>query len=260
MHLTRLDFFFWAVSFLGNIGLLFVLWHRRRAESFPFFTALITLNVVRTIVLYFVLRLGTHKTYFNTYWSLALLDTALELGVVYEIASRVFRPVGVWAQDVRDSFIWMVGLSVTVALGLSWLASPPAHTWAQSFVTKGTLFAAALISELFVLMMTLSISARLPWRTHVAKIAQGLGVYSLVSLLSETGHSYYGVGRDVRAFVFLSHIRIAAYITCVVYWSVTLWRKEQPSREMTQEMRERLFTLQRRVEYDLQGLRSRKKL
>ena len=168
--------------------------------------------------------------------------------------------VGVWAQDVRGSFLWMVGLSVTVALGLSWLASPPARTWAEAFVTKGTLFAAALISELFVLMMALSISVSLPWRTHVAKIAQGLGAYSLVSMLIETGHSYFGVSRELPAFVFLSHIRIAAYIACVSYWSVTLWHKEEPSREMTQEMRERLFTLQRRVEYDLQNLRSRKKL
>ena len=94
----------------------------------------------------------------------------------------------------------------------------------------------------------------------MAKIAQGLGAYSLVSMLIETGHSYFGVGREVPAFVFLSHIRIAAYLACVAYWAVMLWREEQPSREMTQEMRERLFTLQRRVEYDLQDLRSREKL
>jgi hypothetical protein len=259
MHLTGLDFFFWAVGFLENLGLLFVLWDRRLAKSFPFFTALAMLSVIRTIVLYSVLHYGK-AGYFNTYWSLAILDTILQLGIVYEIASRVFRPVGVWARDVRDSFIWMVGLSVTVALGLSWLASPPARRWMQSFVTKGNLFAAALMSELFVLMMALSISARLPWRTHVAKIAQGLGAYSLVSMLIETGHSYFGVGGEVRTFIFLSRIRIAAYLTCVAYWAVMLWRKEQPSREMTQEMRERLFTLQRRVEYDLQDLRSRKKL
>jgi hypothetical protein len=259
MHLTGLDFFFWAVGFLETLGLLFVLWYRHLAKSFPFFTALAMLSVIRTIVLYFVLNYGK-AGYFNTYWSLAILDTILQLGIVYEIASRVFRPVGVWARDVRGSFIWMVGLSVIVALGLSWLASPPARRWMQSFVTKGNLFAAALMSELFVLMMALSISARLPWRTHVAKIAQGLGAYSLVSVLIETGHSYFGVGGEVRTFIFLSRIRIAAYLTCVAYWAVMLWRKEQPSREMTEEMRERLFTLQRRVEYDLQGLRSRKKL
>ena len=260
MHLTGLDFFFWAVTFLENLGLLFVLWYRRLGKSFPFFTALAMLCVMRTIVLYFVLRYGTRQSYFYTYWSLAIFDTLLQLGIVYEIASRVFRPVGVWAHDVRGSFLWMLVLSVTVALGLSWLASPAARTWAESFVTKGTLFAAALISELFVLMMALSISARLPWGTHVAKIAQGLGAYSLVSVLIEAGHSYFGVGREVRAFVFLSHIRITAYVACVAYWAVMLWRKEQPSLEMTQEMRQKLFTIQRRVEYDLEDLRSRKKL
>jgi hypothetical protein len=221
MHLTGLDFFLWAVSFLGNLGLLFVLCYRRLAKGFPLFSALAMLCVIRAVVMYFVLNRGSTRSYFVTYWCLAVIDTVLELGIVYEIASRVFRPVGVWAQDVRGSFLWMVGLSVTVALGLSWLASPPARTWTESFVTKGTLFASALISELFVLMMALSISARLPWRTHVAKIAQGLGAYSLVSLLIETGHSYFGVGREVRAFVFLSHIRIAAYITCVAYWAVS---------------------------------------
>jgi hypothetical protein len=260
MHLTGIDFFFWAVGLFENLGLLFVLCYRRLAKSFPFFTALALLSVIRTIVLYFVLNYGTTESYFYFYWSLAIFDTVLQLGIVYEIASRVFRPVGVWAPDVRGSFIWMVGLSVIVALGLSWLASPPARTWARSFVTKGNLFAAAWMSELFVLMMALSINARLPWRTHVAKIAQGLGAYSLVSMLIETGHSYFGVGGEVRTFIFLSRIRIAAYLTCVAYWAVMLWRQEQASREMTQEMRQRLFTLQRRVEYDLQDLRSRKKL
>jgi hypothetical protein len=260
MHLTGLDFFFWAVGFLENLGLLFVLWHRRLATSFPFFTALAILSVIRTIVLYFVLNHGTKDSYFYTYWSLAIVDTMLQLGIVYEIASRVFRPVGVWAADVRASFLWLAGLSIAVALGLSWLASPPARTWAQSFVTKGALFASALMSELFVLMMSLSIGAGFPWKTHVAKIAQGLGAYSLVCLLIATGHSYFGVGRDVPAFVFLSRIRIASYLTCVAYWAVMLWRKEQLSRELTNEMRERLFTLQRRVEYDLQNLRSRKRL
>jgi hypothetical protein len=260
MHLTGLDFFFWAVGLLENLALLLVLCYRRLARSFPFFTALAILSVIRTIVLYFVHSYGSKDSYFNTYWSLAILDTMLQLGIVYEVASRVFRPVGVWARDVRGSFIWLAALSIAVALGLSWLASPPARRWVESFVTKGNLFAAALMSELFVLMMALSISARLPWKTHVAKIAQGLGAYSLVSLLIETGHSYFGVGRDVRDFVFLSHIRIAAYLVCVAYWAVMLWQKEEISREMTEEMRERLFTFQRRLEYDLQNLRSRKRM
>jgi hypothetical protein len=260
MHLTGTDLLFWLVAFLENLGLLVVLVYRRRAERFPFFTALITLNVIRTIVLYLVLRYSTRDGYSYSYWSLTVLDTILQLCVVYEVASRVFRPLDVWAHDLRSSFVWLFGLSLLVSLGLTWLASPPARTWVQSLSTKGNLFAAALQSELFVVMMAMSIHARLPWRTHVAKIAQGLGAYSLLGVLTETGHSYFGVGRELPYFVVLSHVRIAAYLGCVSYWIVSLWREERPVRTMTPEMREKMFTLQMLLEYDLEDLRSRREL
>jgi hypothetical protein len=92
----------------------------------------------------------------------------------------------------------------------------------------------------------------------VAKIAQGLGAYSLLGVLTETGHSYFGVGRELPYFVVLSHVRIAAYLICVNYWIISLWRKERPVRTMTPEMREKMFTLQMLLEYDLQDLRSRR--
>jgi hypothetical protein len=257
VRLTGLDLLFWAAGFAANLGLLFVLWYRRRARVFPFFTALITLNVGRTIVLYLVLRYAAENTYFYTYWSLIVLDTTLQLCVVYEIASRVFRPLDMWAPDLRTSFIWLMGLSLAVAFGLTWLASPPARTWILAFATKGNLFAAALLSELFVAMMALSINAGLPWKTHVAKIAQGLGAYSLVTVLIESGHSYFGAGRELPAFIVLSHVRMAAYLGCVTYWMITLWGEERLARRMTEEMREKMFTLQTRLEYYLRDLRSR---
>jgi len=260
MRLTSLDFLFWAAGFVSQIALLFVLWYRRRARVFPYFTALITLNVVRTTVLYFVLHHGTKAGYAHSYWSAAVLDVILQLCVVYEVASRVFRPLDIWASDVRSKFVWLLGLSFFVALGLSWLESPPARTWMQGFATKGNLFTAALQIELFVAMMALSISARLPWRTHVAKIAQGLGAYSLISVLFETGHSYYGMGRELPVFILLSHVRMAAYLGCVSYWIINLWSDERPAGAMTEQMRESMFALQVQVEYQLQNLRSRKRL
>ena len=89
MHLSGIDLLLWLVGFLENLGLLTVLVYRRRAERFPFFTALITLNVIRTIVLYLVLRYSTKDGYFYSYWSLSVVDTILQLCVIYEVASRV---------------------------------------------------------------------------------------------------------------------------------------------------------------------------
>jgi hypothetical protein len=260
MHLTSLDLLFWASGFLGHLGLLFVLLYRRRAAAFPLFTALITLGSTQTIVLYFVLHYGTSRSYGYTYWSLTMIDTMLQLCVVYEISSRVFRPLDVWAQDVRSSFVWLVGLSVCVAFGLSSLASPLSPTWMQAVIDKGNLFAAALMSELLVAMMALAVSLRLPWRGHTAGIAKGLGAYSLITVLIETGHSYFGDSRELPVFFILSHVRMAAYLCCVTYWIIDLWRDEWPGRTMTREMREKIFTLHAQLEYDLDDLRSRNKL
>ena len=259
MHLTGLDLLFWAAGFVENLGLLFVLWYRRRAAAFPFFTTLATLIVIKTVVLYLVNLYGTREVYAYTYWLLAILDMALQLCVVYEVASLVFRPLNVWAEDVRGSFFWLISLSLLVAMGLTWLGSVPSRTWMQSLTSRGNLFASTLLSELFVAMMVLSIQVRLPWRTHVAKIAQGLGVYSLISVLIDTGRSYFGVGRERPAFIAISHVRMAVYLGCVTYWIASLWPDELPARTMTAEMREKLFTLQAQVAYHLQDLRSRKK-
>lgn len=259
MHLTGLDLLFWAASFIGHVTLLLVLWIRRRVWTFPLFTTFISANILRTITLYLIAHFGTKATYFYTYWYFAILDVGLQLCVVYELASGIFRPLGVWAKDVRRSFIWLSSLSVAVAAALAWLASPPTRLWMQSIMIRGNLFSAVLMSELFVSMIALSVTVGLPWRTHITRIAQGLGIYSIIDVLVEAAHSYFGLGRDSRAYNDLSHMRIAVYLACTMYWTIMLWREAPQSRELSEQMRRDLLALQGRSEYRLQGLRSRRK-
>ncbi|MCU1253133.1 MAG: hypothetical protein JWQ49_6162 [Edaphobacter sp.] len=258
MHLTGLDLLFWAASFFGHVALLVVLFLRRRARTFPLFTTFICANILRTISLYLIARFGTKATYFYTYWYLAIFDVGLQLGVVYELASGIFRPVGVWTKDIRRSFVWLGCLSVAVAAALAWLASPSTRLWMQSVMIKGNLFSAALMSELFVSIIALSVTVGLPWRTHITRIAQGLGVYSIIDVLLEAAHSYFGLGRDTRVYEALSHMRIAVYLACITYWIIMLWREAPQPRELPEQMRRDLLALQERAEYSLQSLRSRR--
>jgi len=260
VRLSEMDLFFWAAGFAVHLVLLFVLFYRGRARVFPFFTSLIAFSVVRTMILYPVMHYATTAGYVYTFWSLAVLDVMLQLGVVYEVASRVFRPLNVWAPDVRGSFLWLLNLSTTVALALAWADNPLVRTRVGALVARGNLFAAALESEILIAMLALSVTARLPWKTHVAKIAQGLGIYALVSVLLETAHSYSGVSRLLPSFSILSHVRIALYLCCATYWIVSLSRNERPARTMTAEMREKMFALGSQVAYDLHDLQSRKRL
>ena len=258
MHLTGLDLLFWAVGFVGHVILLLVLLTRHRARAFPIFTTLIGLDLVRTIALAFIQKYGTRAGYFYTYWFLAILDVTLQLGVVYEMTSRVFRPLGKWASDVRRGLTWWIIGSISVAAGLSWLASPPTRIWMQTVMIKGNIFSAALLSELFVGMIALSVTAGLPWKTHVARISQGLGVYSVFTVALEGGRTYFGLRTNSRIYDDLSHVRMGVYLLGVTYWIVMLWRDAPPDREMTELMRQQLRALSNSAAQNLEELRSRR--
>jgi hypothetical protein len=177
MPVTDLDLLLWVTGFLGHVTLLPILLLRRRARTFPVFTTLIVLNVIRTIVLFLISREGTKAMYFYTFWSLASADVALQFGVVYELASKVFRPLGEWASDIRTKLtVWVAG-SACFALLLTWIPKPQSQFWMQVLLLKGSFFSAALMSELFVGMIALSSVAGLSWSSHVAKIAKGLAFY-----------------------------------------------------------------------------------
>jgi hypothetical protein len=216
---------------------------------------LITFSVLRTIVLYFTLRHGTSEQYFYIFWTFGFVDLAMQFGVVYELASRVFRPLGAWDADVRRSFAGLAAVSIVVATVLTWLASPPTRTLRLAIVIRGNFFSSALMSELFVAMVALSVTMGLPWRTHVAKLAQGFGVYSIFCVLIDGAHSYFGSARGKHMYALVSHIRIELYCLCVAYWIFALARSEPEPRQLPEQLRMELHTLQRRVAALLQGFR-----
>ncbi len=256
MDLTSLDHLFWALSFIGHCILLSILIIRRRASLFPAFTTLIAANVLRTIVLFSVFRLGSTESYFYTYWSLAILDTALQIAVAYELAAKVFRPLGAWAPDVRRSFLAMAAVSIFIAVGMTWLAAPPTKTLRLAIVIRGDFFSSCLLSELFVSMIALSVTLGLPWRTHVARLAQGLGFISIFGIFTDAAHSYFGSDRVINTFRYLSRLQIALYLCAVTYWSVTLTIREPEPRKMPEELHAELRRLQGKAALMLKSLRT----
>jgi hypothetical protein len=256
MHWTGAILFFWAAGLLGHILLLTVLLAKKRARVFPVFTALIVANICNAIVLYGVAASGAKRAYLGAYFSFAVLDVVLQLSVTYELARHVFRPTGVWAPDVRRSFILIVLASFPIALLLSFVPLPPEKTLLALLLDRLNIFVAALQCELFVGMIAASAIARLPWKTHVARIAQGLGFYSLISLIADAGHS--ALVRNSGFFHTLTFARMTSYLICQTYWIVMLWREAPAPKELSEEMSMQLFTLQRRLEYDLRRLRALK--
>jgi hypothetical protein len=257
MHLTGTILLFWAAGLTAHGLLLVVLCTRHRVKTFPIFTALIGTNIVNSIALYEIALHGTKHSYFIAYFSFAILDLALQLSVTYELASDTFCPTGTWAPDVRKGFLILVLASIVIAAILACLPAPPERILLGTLLDRGSLFSSALQCELLVGMLAFSATASLPWKTHVARIAQGLGFFSLISLLTEAGHSV--LARNTVAFESLTYVRMTTYLLCASYWIVMLWLEAPAPQELPEETRRQLFTLQRRVEYDLRKLRALKR-
>ena len=257
MHFSICDFSLWVAGFIGHLSLVCALIRRCRVQRWPVFTAFVTANLLRSVLLYTLARLGSAQQYSEAYWSLGILDVVLQVAVTYEIASKVFRPLGRWAEDSRENLIYSCLVSCVVAGGMSWLASPTVNTWQQMLVIKGSFFSAALQSELFVVSVALSAASGLPWKSDSARIGHGLGCYSLVDIIIEASHTLFGRNYSGAEDLVLSRVRIIIYLTCLIYWNVAIWQKEIPESKLNRSTWNGLSKLQRTVACDLAKAQTR---
>lgn len=249
LQLKGIDYAFWLTAFVGHLILLGVLFARGRAKSFPMFTAFIAENAARNVVLYVVYRVA-RGAYFNTYWALGLLDVLLQLGVFFEAARCVFRPMGRWAPDVKKGFVLLMVGSCGVAAILTAWASPATHRAISVLVLKGNFFSSALLAELFVGIMILSSWAGLPWRTHAARIATGLGAFSAAGVVTQGAHTLEA-SRTQAIYTLWSHIEIGCYLVVLMYWIGALWAEAPAPRELPEKIRMELAHLNRMLETDM---------
>jgi hypothetical protein len=80
-----------------------------------------------------------------------------------------------------------------------------------------------LMVEWAIVLAFLLRPLRLSWRTHVAALSFGFGVYSAALLV---GGGYFTVGREMSDYVFFSFFRVSVYLLVLLWWAVALWLKE----------------------------------
>jgi hypothetical protein len=257
MHMTALDIVFWVAGFVGNVTLLVVLIAKHRARRFPIFTSLIAFGIARAVGLFFVTRYGSAQAYFYGYWTLGILDVTLQFLVVYEAASQIFCPGGRWAPGVRRTFLWIIAVSVTLATGLAWLSQPPAADLLGTVIMRLNFSASVLMCELFVGMIVLSVTTGLPWRTHVARIVQGLGICAIVGILIEALQSYFGFVRGTGTYTFLSYFQLGTNVAAQIFWITAMVKEAPEPRTLPPQLRRQLFYLNHQTDRALAYLRPR---
>ena len=253
MTFPLLDNVLWATSFLGHVALLVVLLWKRRWREFPIFAALIAYQASVTVLLFLVSHYGNRHTYFLSYWSTAFGDYAFQVALIVEIARDVLRPTGRWVQGAWRSFALWSGVGTALAAGLACTIGASGAKGLDLWEVRLTVFTALLTCELFLAMSAAANRLGLPWRSHVMAIGQGLTVWAALALLGDLGHVLFGWERQFAAFDYVSEF---AYVGVLAFWAVALWLPERARAPLSPDMQEYLVALHRRVQYDLDRVRT----
>ena len=206
----------WAAGLLGHLLLLAILFMRKRVARFPWFTLLIIFYVVRSVGLVAALRLSGHPAPL-----FPSMDILLQCAVLAELSWNSLEPLGGIRRFTVPLLLVASGILIVMRL------APSGHASLRTILVLLHFLLSVLMVEWAIVLAFLLRPLRLSWRSHVAAISFGFGVYSAALL---AGGGYFTTGREMRDYVFFSFFRIFVYLLILLFWSVSLWFAEPGSR------------------------------
>jgi hypothetical protein len=207
----------WAAGLFGHVLLLGVLFTRRRVARFPWFTLLIVFYFLRSVGLAATLHFSGHPAHRFAILILDITDVLLQCAVLAELTRIALRPLGGIRRFTLP--LLLLGSGVLIVMRLA----PAGYSSLRMDLVLLHFLLSVLMVEWAIVLAFLLRPLRLSWRTHVAALSFGFGVYSAALLV---GGGYFTVGREMSDYVFFSFFRISVYLLVLLWWSLTLWLKE----------------------------------
>src|ERR1700678_680821 len=209
----------WAAGLLGHVLLLGVLFARKR--RFPWFTLLIVFYFLRSVGLAATLHFSGHPAHRFALLILDITDVLLQCAVLAELTWIALRPLGGFRRFTLP--LLLVGSGVLIVMRLA----PAGYSSLRMDLVLLHFLLSVLMVEWAIVLAFLLRPLRLSWRTHVAALSFGFGVYSAALLV---GGGYFTIGREMSDYVFFSFFRISVYLLVLLWWALTLWLPEPTTR------------------------------
>jgi hypothetical protein len=240
MPMMSLDNAFWLVGIVIETAVLGLLFYRRVWRIFPVFCVYCAWDLFTSAGTYAVFRFFP-TGYFSAYLVETTVDSALQFGVLVELAWSVLRPVRTFLP--RGSLIVVGGLVVALGAAIWPFAVisgfgdfPP-----QWHLLMRLLQTTAILRILFFLVLAgCSQLLSIGWRSRELQIATGLGFYSLVSLGVAMLHTHQTMGPLYRH---LNQVEVASYLCSLLYWVFSFAQKEAERREFSPQMQNLLLAV-----------------
>jgi hypothetical protein len=207
----------WAAGLLGHLLLLAVLFTRKRVGRFPWFTLLILFYLLRSIGLAATLHFSGHPAHRFAIMILDLTDVLLQCAVLAELTWIALQPLGGIRRFTLP--LLLVGSGVLIVMRLA----PAGYTSLRMDLVLLHFLLSVLMVEWAIVLVFLLRPLGRSWRSHVAAISFGFGIYSAALL---AGGGYFTIGREMSDYVFFSFFRISVYLFILLCWAIALWFKE----------------------------------
>ena len=249
--MSVLSWIFVAATWLVTALLFAVLIVRRRWKHFSVFTAYMGFDTALIPILCMLAQFGFRSLYTQVYWSSVLIEFALQLGVIFEIARIVMQPTGTWLRDARKQFILGGAAGLMLAAALAWMLTPPLATLSERLEAGSSFFTSLVVCELFVVMLLTAKRLGLGLRNHVFALVLGWSGWVIVAMLVDLLQGYYGTHLHFDA---LDNVRKFAYLAALIYWMIQFWQDEPARQEIPPELRAYILALHQRVNKDIDTL------
>jgi len=220
-----LRYYFWITPhvLLGVVLLVFL--RRGLQKHFPIFFSYVLFEVLQFLVAFAIAELPAHllALYTRIHICALILGTLLKFGVIYEISRTLFAPGSVLSGTLRSLMQWISGiLLLTTSFAAATLTGAQLQSIRNVFITL-ELSTNVIFGGLLLLIFLFARLFHISWRSHVAGIALGFGVFAALEIattaLRETSADSGNIIIDV--------VQMAAYhITAVIWLSYLLWIPE----------------------------------
>jgi hypothetical protein len=235
----NLDNLFSLAGILTEIAVVGLLFYRRVWRTLPVFFVYciwaLCSDAVATATWFY-----SPKGYsFNFYVATTVIDLAMQLSVIVELAWSVLRPL---RAGLSRSAIWFVAALILVVGAAIWpLANTsgialPSRAWHLMIQMEQTV---SILRVLFFLgLVGCSQLLSLGWRNRELQVATGFGFYSLVSLGVAAVNAHLSTAGQFKQ---LYSVVAISFLGSLLYWIYSFAYQEAERREFTPQAREILL-------------------
>lgn len=236
-----------AVLFTGMLveaTIIGLLLYRRVWATLPVFCTYVLWGLLSDFGTYMVQRHFAGpggQSYLITYDVTMVTDSALQIGVLIELAWSVLRPLRPSLSKLTLPLIavalLVLGAAIWPFAGLHGLERY-APAWRNLVHVQQTTSILRIL--VFLVLAAFSQLLSIGWRDRELQVATGLGFYSLVNLALLIWTSHQGMG---QLYGLQSKILSAIYLCSLLYWAFSFSQKEAERREFTPQMQSFLLAM-----------------